>query len=100
MNNKLREPGGALIGGLVVLDYLDGIRDFNESNPPPDMTSPSYDLGRQRAAEKFEENDFAARYIKAKEDRVDKAMKDALPAEIYAEYRAKIDAINRRTSRT
>ena len=46
----LRDKNGALIGGLVVFDYLDGIRDWKAGTPPPQITSTSYDLGRSKAA--------------------------------------------------
>lgn len=54
--NHLRDETGALIGGLVVLDYKQGKDDFEAGNQPPEMTSPSYDLGRQRAAERAAEH--------------------------------------------
>lgn len=52
--NGLRDERGALIGGLVVEDYVRGMKDFDASAPPPDFTTASYDLGRQRAADEAE----------------------------------------------
>lgn len=46
----LRDESGALIGGLVVFDYIDGIQDWKDGKPPPPITSTSYDLGRAKAA--------------------------------------------------
>lgn len=55
INQGLREPGGALIGGLHALDYNKGHEDFAAGRPPPDsLTSTSYDLGRKRAGGKAE----------------------------------------------
>lgn len=96
-NNGLRNETGALIGGLVVEDYVAGIQDFKDGQPSPDFTSPSYDLGRQRAAEeRARDNEFKA-WMKAQEDRSDKAMREMLPPKAYAEYRQQIDAIRAKT---
>ena len=53
----LRSPTGALIGGLVVEDYVKGMDDFKGGSPLPKMTSASYDLGRMRACEAAEQTD-------------------------------------------
>jgi hypothetical protein len=50
----LREEGGALIGGLHVLDYAQGMDDFENGADPPSFTTTSYDLGRARASERAE----------------------------------------------
>jgi hypothetical protein len=92
-NNGLRDETGALIGGLVVEDYLRGIDDFKAGNPPPDLTTPSYDLGRQRAAEKVEAANFVQGWIAKQEAETDRRMRDLLTPEQYAEYRAKIEEI-------
>lgn len=49
--NGLRTAGGSLAGGLDALDYSDGAEDYRNGRPPPRITSASYDLGRQKAAE-------------------------------------------------
>lgn len=92
-DNGLRDENGGLIGGLVVDDYNAGIEDFYAGNPIPDMTSPSYDLGRQRAAEEQERHDQVKRWLAEQDERSDRAMRELLPPEAYAEYRQKIDAI-------
>src|SRR6185312_10098436 len=61
LKNGLREPGGALVGGLNVFDYAKGHADFKAGNAPPSVTSSSYDLGRRRASEEAEAKaDFLA----------------------------------------
>lgn len=92
-NNGLRDATGTLIGGLVVFDYLDGMRDYNTGAAPPDMTSPSYDLGRQRAAEKAEEKADILRKIKEDDRRRMERMKEILSPEDYDELAHKIAAI-------
>lgn len=91
--NNLRDENGALIGGLVVDDYNAGIQDFYDGKSIPDLTSPSYDLGRQRAAEEQARHDWVKEWMAKEDERADKAMRELLPPEAYAEYRQKIDAI-------
>lgn len=93
MSNGLRDETGALIGGLVVFDYIQGMDDLRAGKPPPDDTTPSYDLGRQRAAEELAGNAEVQRWLKEQEERTDRRLKEFLPPDLYAEYRAKIDAI-------
>src|SRR5690349_1916129 len=95
-NNGLRDETGALIGGLVVFDYLDGIKDFEAGKPPPEMTTPSYDLGRQRAAEKAADKAEVQAWIKRQSDETDARLRKLLSPEQYAEYRAQIDRIGHR----
>lgn len=45
----LRHPSGALTFTLDALEYSAGMSDFEAGNPPPAVSSPSYDLGRARA---------------------------------------------------
>ena len=98
--NGLRDERGSLIGGLHVFDYVQGMEDFESGNPPPDMTSPSYDLGRQRAAEqaeaKADAKATAELYLKRHFEESDRRMKEILSPEHYAEYRAKMDEIDAR----
>ena len=49
--NGLRTAGGSLAGGLDALYYSDGAADYRAGRAPPRITSASYDLGRQKAAE-------------------------------------------------
>lgn len=94
-NNNLRDETGALIGGLVVLDYNAGIEDYEAGKPPPDaLTSPSYDLGRQRAAERRATAASVKAWLKRDEEQRDARMRELLTPEDYAEYRKKIDAIS------
>ena len=92
-DNGLRNGTGALIGGLVVEDYNAGIEDFYNGKPFPDITTPSYDLGRQRAAEEQARHDAVKQWMAEQDERSDRAMRETLPPDIYAEYRQKIDAI-------
>lgn len=91
----LREPGGALVGGLDVLEYAKGWEDYEASLPPPAVTSRDYDLGRARAAEKAEQTADVLAAIRrdqdAAHDRVRAALKDRPDA--LAEYDARIEAI-------
>lgn len=48
----LRDESGALTFALVAEEYQQGHIDFEEGAPRPRDTTPSYDLGRARAAEK------------------------------------------------
>lgn len=92
----LREPGGALIGGLTVEDYVAGIQDFESGNPPPKgITSTSYDLGRQRAREKLELEAEVMEHMRRDEERRESAMRGILAdrPDLLADYLAKIAAI-------
>jgi hypothetical protein len=95
-NNGLRDQGGALIGGLVVEDYNAGIEDFYAGKPVPDLTSPSYDLGRQRAAEEQARHDWVKDWMARQDARSDAAMRELLSPAAYKEFREKIDAIRAR----
>lgn len=94
--NGLRDETGALIGGLVAFDYLAGMEDYEAGNPPPDMTSPSYDLGRMRASEKAA-NDAAFKR-KLADDRIatEARLREILPPDAFADYQRKIAEIDRR----
>lgn len=94
--SQLRDENGSLIGGLVVEDYNQGIADYEAEAPWPDETSASYDLGRQRAAEKTAaEKDVLDKLARRQaEDRA--RMKAVLPPELYAEYERNIDEIDAR----
>lgn len=96
-DNGLRDETGALIGGLVVFDYIQGMDDWRDGKPPPEDTTPSYDLGRQRAAEGAASKAEFAQWMKRREDESDARMKALLPPAAYAEYRAKIDEIRQQT---
>ena len=92
----LREPGGALIGGLVVLDYVAGMDDFEAGNPPPKgITSASYDLGRLRAREAAEADADALEAMRRDDARREHAMRDILAdrPDLLADYLAKMAAL-------
>lgn len=91
--NNLRDANGGLIGGLVVFEYNAGIEDFEAGEPPPEVTSPSYDLGRQRAAEKKAGSAQVTAWLKREGERVDATMEAMLTPEQYIEYRASLDAM-------
>ena len=88
----LRDPGGALIGGLYVEDYVQGIEDWEADRPPPKFTSTSYDLGRARAREKAEATtDVLAaheREMEARHQRVREML--AGHPDVLADYDAKM----------
>lgn len=92
----LREEGGALIGGLVVIDYLQGMDDFANRAPPPDVTSASYDLGRMRASEGAEQArevmDALERRQRQSQDAVRAMLKDR--PDLLAEFNAKLAEID------
>lgn len=91
----LREPGGALVGGLIVEDYVKGIEDFENGSPPPKISSTSYDLGRSRAREKADfENDVMAR-IEAEQARRHQVLREMLKdrPDVLADYDAKMAEI-------
>jgi len=52
VGDGLRDANGTLIGGLYAEDYRCGQEDHKAGRPVPRMTTPSYDLGRQDAAER------------------------------------------------
>lgn len=47
----LRSENGLLIGGLYATDYERGQADFRTCKPAPHVTTPSYELGLQKATE-------------------------------------------------
>lgn len=91
----LREPGGALIGGLHVEDYCQGKADFASGATPPKVTSTSYDLGRRRASEEAEELADLKADLKRRSDRAHAKMQDLLKdrPDVLAEYNAKIASL-------
>lgn len=92
-NSQLRDEHGTLIGGLVVFDYLQGIEDYEKGAAPPDLSSASYDLGRQRAAEKAEAKAaFLASLREADRQRMER-MRELLSPEDYEELAHKIAEI-------
>lgn len=95
-DNGLRDENGALIGGLVVLDYTHGMDDFKNGVAPPDDTTPSYDLGRQRAAEQAATTNEVHAWLKRQEQETDERLKRLLSPEQYAQYRAQIDDMRKR----
>lgn len=88
VKNGLRTATGQMVGGLDVLDYAQGRRDFAEGTPPPPVTSASYDLGRRRASEEAEAKaDLMARLAResAETDRRVRALLHDRP-DLLAEY--------------
>lgn len=91
----LRERSGCLTFTLVAEEYSQGHIDYEAGASPPDFSSPSYDLGRFRAAEKADN----AREVmdKIRRDREDgearmRAILRDRP-DVLAEYDARISAI-------
>lgn len=92
----LREPSGALIGGLHVEDYVRGHKDYEAGNPPPDgLTSVSYDLGRRRAAEKAERLADMLRAIDDRNAESHRRVREMLAhkPELLAEYEASMERV-------
>lgn len=91
----LREPGGGLVGGLDVLEYGAGWRNYEDGVAPPGVTGRDYDLGRARAAEyrdaRAEVLDKLRRDQEASHLRVLEALEDR--PNLADEYRARIAAI-------
>lgn len=92
-NNGLRDETGGLIGGLTVEDYNAGVEDFYAARQAPGITSPSYDLGRQRAAEDQSRHDAVRQWIEDDDRRRDNAMREMLPPEAFKELQVEIAAI-------
>lgn len=92
-NNGLRDGRGGLIGGLIVEEFNKGFEDFEVGNPPPALSSPSYDLGRQHAARRRDEKAALDRWLREDQERRDKAMRELLPPDAYEKYRESIEAI-------
>lgn len=93
--NGIRDENGSLIGGLYVFEYRQGMDDFDAGTPPPKITTVSYDLGRQRAAEKAGEKAFFRRKLAEDREESKRRMKEILPPEFYAQYErdmAKLEA--------
>ena len=96
----LREPTGALIGGLNALDYVRGIEDFEAGRPAPEgLTSTSYDLGRSRARDRAEANADIAAFLRRESETRHAKMRELLAhrPDILAEYEAKIAEIEARS---
>src|SRR5688572_15643068 len=88
VKNGLRTPTGQLVGGLDVLDYVQGREDFAAGNPRPPVTSASYDLGRRRASEEAEAKaDLLARIAREAEEH-DRHIRELLHdrPDLLAEY--------------
>lgn len=94
----LREPSGALIGGLHVEDYCRGICDFEAGLPPPKVTSTSYDLGRMRAAEKSEHANAIMDEIERRQEQAHLTIREMLKdrPDLLTEYDAKMDKLKER----
>lgn len=92
--SQLREESGELIGGLDVLEYNKGIEDFTNGVAPPDVTSTSYDLGRQRAAERAAEKQAILDQIEKREQETRSRMREALTPEMFEAYEKKLAEID------
>jgi hypothetical protein len=95
-DNHLRDENGALIGGLNVMEYMEGMDDFNARRPPSPLTSPSYDLGRLRAAEKAERMSEVKAWLDRQERERIARMKEILSPRAFAEFEAKMREIRAR----
>lgn len=92
----LREPSGALIGGLDVLEYSQGHKDYDAGmSPPQGITSVSYDLGRKRAAEAAEQKADILREINERQEESHRRIREMLShrPDLLAEFNAKLEAI-------
>jgi hypothetical protein len=88
VRNGLRTATGELVGGLNVVDYAQGRRDFATGAAPPQTTSASYDLGRRRASEEAEaKTDMLAQLAREEEAR-DARVRELLKGrpDLLAEY--------------
>ncbi|WP_315921941.1 hypothetical protein [Mesorhizobium sp. SP-1A] len=92
--SQLRDESGALIGGLDVLEYNKGIEDFKQGVAPPDVTSTSYDLGRQRAAERAADRQSILDQIEKREQETRNRMREALTPEMFEAYEKKLAEID------
>ncbi len=97
--SQLRDETGALIGGLVVEDYTQGMADFEAGAEWPDGTSASYDLGRQRAAEQAAEKRQVTDWLAKREAEGRERMKAVLTPEQFADYESKMAEIDTRYPR-
>jgi len=90
----LREPRGALIGGLDVFECAKAAEDFRAGLPPPRVTSASYDLWRARLArEADEDREFRAKLRAddlASRKRVRAVIAEAGRPDVLADYDAKM----------
>lgn len=95
----LRSPEGAFLGddgrGLNIGEFADGYDDFKNKRPFPDNPTVSYEIGRTRAYEEWEETQAVLDRIAADEKRRDDALREMLKdrPDLLAEYDAKIAAI-------
>ena len=85
----LRDQNGSLIGGLYAVDFQRGIDDFKAGRSAPDLTTASYDLGRQRASE----DAAASAEILAKIEADSAAATARVRAMLTPEQRAEYDAV-------
>ena len=101
IDQGLREPGGALIGGLVVLDYVQGMEDHEANVAPPRLTSASYDLGRARASEKAASKRDFWDNMQARQEATDASIRKlcADRPDVLAQYEADMAKINKRTAK-
>ena len=51
VGDGMRDENGTLVGGLYAVDYERGMADFKDGRPRPEITTPSYDLGRAKASD-------------------------------------------------
>ena len=90
IDQGLRTETGELIGGLHVLDYVQGIRDYEDGVLAPRVSSTSYDLGRFRAAEKAELRQAVLDQVEQRFRAADEAIREMLAdqPDLLAEYEA------------
>lgn len=92
--SQLRDESGALIGGLDVLEYNKGIEDYENGIAPPDVTTTSYDLGRQKAAERAASRRSILDEIEKQEQETRNRMREVLSPEMFAVYEKKLAEID------
>lgn len=92
----LRHEDGSLTFSLVAEEYSQGHADFDAGTPAPRLTTPSYDLGRARAARLADEAASVLASINADRARCNARLREMLadnPAAL-AEFEAAMAAIS------
>lgn len=98
MQQGIRDEGGALVGGLVMLDFCAGYDDAKARRPFPDEPSLSYELGRTRAQEDMELDRAVLAGIEERQEASHQAVRAMLAdkPDVLADYDAQIAAIRGR----
>lgn len=88
--SQLRSESGSLQEPFVAEEYNQGIDDFRARRPAPTITTPSYEMGRQKAAEleaNRSSNDQWVKNVVAERDAdLRERMKEILSPEQFERY--------------